>query len=74
MTELEKALYADVCWLKGVLEDRTVDRPAFRERADIAMKDAATELHSTLSKYMAHERTKDFTAEDYEAERMGGQR
>jgi len=74
MTELEKALYADVAWLKGVLEGRRSPSLGGHGHSDKVLMDAARELKGTLDKYLEAERVKDFTAEDLEAERNGGRR
>lgn len=53
MTELEKALYADVSWLKGVMEGRRNPSPGAKGHSDTVLRTAAQELHVTLSKYLA---------------------
>lgn len=49
MTELEKALYADVCWLREQLELKMNRRVSL-------VPHAAAELHTTLTKYVEYER------------------
>jgi hypothetical protein len=49
MTEMEKALYADVCWLKLKLERLRLTED-LAERQDVI--EAAVELRGTITRYM----------------------
>lgn len=70
MNELEKAMYADVSWLRGLMLGWQTGTMTNHER----IVAGARELKATLDGYLEQERTKDWTPEDHEAERMGGKR
>ncbi len=70
----EKALYADVAWLKGVLEGRLNPSPGGRGLPDESLVEAARECRESCDRLLEAFRTKSWTPEDFEAERNGGGR